>query len=96
MKYYHGTSTALKLNIGDNLLPPTITHNLREEWRKKLINKVFFTDSLYSAARYAKRAADKYGGEPIIYEIKPLGDVWCPNTTEYVADKAKIIAIEYS
>ena len=93
MKYYHGTSTAIKLNIGDMILPPLITSNLREEWRKKLTNKVFFTDSLHSAERYAKKAADKYGGEPVVYIVKPIGDIWCPNNTEYVADKAKILAV---
>lgn len=93
MAYYHGTSTNLNLSIGGLLLPPIITQNLREDWRKKLTNKVFFTSSLMSAERYAKKASIKFGGEPIIYIVKPIGDIWNPNTSEYVADKAKIIAI---
>lgn len=93
MIYYHGTSTNLNLYIGDLLLPPIITQNLREDWRKKLTNKVFFTSSLMSAERYAKKASIKFGGEPVVYIVKPIGDIWNPNISEYVADKAKIIAV---
>ena len=89
--FYHGTSDNLK--IGNILLPPCNTGNLREEWRKKLTNKVFFTTSLMSARMYAKKAAARYGGNPIVYEVKPIGDIWNPNTNEYVADRAKIIKI---
>lgn len=93
MTFYHGTSTNIGLHIGDLILPPIMTQNLREDWRKKLINKVFFTTSLMSAERYAKKASERFGGESIVYIVKPIGDVWNPNTNEYVADKAKIVAI---
>ncbi len=88
MTFYHGTTDIFKI---DTIKPAQETNNLREEWRKKLTNKVFFTPSLMSAQKYAKKAAQKYGGEPIVYIVKPIGDVWHINTNEYVADRAKII-----
>ncbi len=88
MAYYHGTSDVFDMK---EILPAIETGNLREDWRKKLTNKVFFTDSLLSAEKFAKKAAMKYGGNPVVYEVKPVGDVWHVNTNEYVADKARII-----
>ena len=88
MIFYHGTTDAFKINT---IKPAQETNNLREEWRKKLTNKVFFTPSLMSAQKYAKKATQKYGGNPIVYIVKPIGDVWHINTNEYVADRAKII-----
>ena len=49
MIFYHGITTAFNLMKGDTLLPAIITGNLREDWRKKHIDKVFFTNSLLSA-----------------------------------------------
>ena len=89
--FYHGTSDVLP--IKNIILPPLHTNNLREDWRKKLTDKVFFTDSLMSAQKYAKKAAEKYGGNPIVYEVRPIGDVWNPNTNEYVSDRARIIRV---
>ena len=82
MIFYHGTTTAFNLMKGDILLPAIITGNLREDWRKKHIDKVFFTNSLLSAEKFAKKAANKYGGEPPYYHI---------NTNEFIADRAIII-----
>ena len=67
MEFYHGTSDAL--NIGKLLLPPVITENLREDWRTKHHDKVFFTTSLLSAEMYAKKACKKYGGKPVVDSI---------------------------
>ena len=47
MTYYHGTSTIF--NIHRVILPPNITGNLREDWRKANLNQVYVTDSLLSA-----------------------------------------------
>ena len=88
--FYHGTSDALKIT---NLLPPCEPGILREDWRKDLVNKVFFTDSLYSARKFAKKACAKFGGNPIVYVIQPTGDIWHVNTNEYVADSATILRI---
>ena len=44
-----------------------------------------------SAQKYAKKAALKYGGNSVVYIVKPIGDVWHVNTNEYVADKAAIL-----
>ena len=69
MDFYHGTTDMFNMKM---IKPAQQTNNLREEWRKKLINKVFFTTSLMSAQKYAKKAAKKYGGNPIVYKVKPL------------------------
>jgi len=88
MEFYHGTSDVFDIK---ELLPAIETGNLREEWRKKLTNKVFFTNSLLSAEVFAKKAVQKYGGNPVVYKVRPIGDVWHVNTNEYVADRAKIL-----
>lgn len=85
--YYHGTSDIFKIPV---LLPASQTGNLREDWRKKYVDKVFFTTSLMSAQMYAKKAALKYGGNPVVYQVKPVGDVWNPRENEYIAGKAKV------
>ena len=85
--FYHGTSTALNI---ERLVPALESGVLREDWRTKLTNKVFFTDSFRSARQYAKKAAQKYGGDPIVYVIEPVGDIWNVNNTEYVSDYAEI------
>lgn len=86
--FYHGTSSALDIPV---LLPAAETGTLREEWRTKMTHKVFFTDSLLSARQYAKKAAKKYGGDPVVYVVKPNSEVWHINNTEYVADSANIL-----
>lgn len=92
MTFYHGTSDAL--DIERMILPPEITGNQREEWRKKYHDKVFFTSSLLSAEKYAKKACNKYGGSPIIYTVKPIGEYYKRIDYEYVADKALVTGKE--
>lgn len=93
MKYYHGTTDIFKLN--NEILPPIKTNILREHWRKKYLDKIFVTTSLLSAQKFAYKACQKYSGCGIVYEVKPIGDIWFPNskTNEYICDKAKIIKI---
>ena len=92
MIFYHGTTDIL--HIDNNILkPPIDTGVLREEWREKNLNKVYFTDSLLSAEKFAYRASAKYGGNSIVYKIKPIGEYNNINTNEYIADGAKIIGI---
>lgn len=87
--FYHGTSTSLEI---DNLILPSIqTGILREDWRQKNLNKVYFTNSVISAKRYAKKACEKYGGDPIVYVVKPLGIWFHRIDKEYVADRALVI-----
>ena len=87
--FYHGTSNTF--NIKKVILPPIQTDILRENWRKKYLDKVFFTTSLLSAENYAKKACNKYGGEPVIYLVKPVGQYFNRVDSEYIADKAIII-----
>ena len=87
--YYHGTSSAL--NITKVILPPIKTNIKREYWRERLTDKVFITNSIKSAKMYAKKACEKYGGNPIIYKVKPFGLLTQLHNAEFICDGAKII-----
>ena len=85
--FFHGTST--NVGIGDKLIPPHMTGTLSEVGRKKNLDLVFFTADRSSARVYAGRSVRKFGGEPIIYRVYPVGDVTVLNrdagTTVYAA-----------
>lgn len=87
--FYHGTTDAFR--IKRVLLPPSYTNNLREEWRKKYQNMVFFTTSLLSASKFARKACKKYGGNPVIYEVRPMGQYFNTIYGEYISEKALIL-----
>lgn len=87
--YYHGTST--NVNVKDKLLPSIVTDNLRETFRKKLQDKVFVTDSKVSAEKYAKKAVAHFGGNTVIYTVKPDYYSLIKNGTEYLTDYAIIL-----
>ena len=87
-KFYHGTSDAV--DVGKYLLPPRETNMLREEFRRKLLDSVFLTISLRSAEMYAKKACKKYGGNPVVYIARPIGDYFI-NGAECVCKTAKIL-----
>lgn len=89
MTLYHGTTTAL--NIDKTILPSTYTGVLREDFRKKDLGWVWLTDSTKSAAYYAKKAVAKYGGEPIIYIVKPIPYYIERKPTEYICQKARVL-----
>ena len=89
MKFYHGTSDIFK--IKSMILPASQTGILREEFRTKLTEKVFVTFSVKSAEYYAKKACEKYGGNPVIYEVRPIGYALFNGGTEYICNKAKIL-----
>jgi hypothetical protein len=89
MIFYHGTSNTLQ--IDKILLPPYITYTKREEWRNKFDDKVFITNSIKSAIMYAKKACQKYGGKPVVYQVEPKGCVLNMGNAEYICDKAIII-----
>lgn len=87
--FYHGTTD--EFNINKVLLPPIYTNNLREDWRKKYRNMVFFTTSPLSASKYARKACSKYGGNPVVYEVKPIGRYFNTTNGEYISEKALIV-----
>ena len=89
LTFYHGTTDIF--NIKKVVLPPVNTNNLREEWRSKNHDVVFFTTSLLSASKFAKKACIKYGGNPIIYEVVPIGQFSNTIYGEYISKKAKIV-----
>ena len=92
MTYYHGTSDIFE--TGAYILPASRTHILREDWRKKDLDVVFSTISYKSAYMYAKKAAEKYGGSPVVYRVIPLGNVHYRGGVEYGSNIAVIIAKE--
>ena len=89
MKFYHGTTDVF--NIKKVILPPTYTNNLREGWRKKYRNMIFFTTSLLSASKFARKACEKYGGNPVVYEVRPIGQYFNTTHGEYISEKALVI-----
>ena len=74
-------------------MPPVITYNQREDFRKKYVDKVFSTDSIKSAKMYAKKACEKYGGKPIVYIVEPIGNIIYSINHECMSDKALIIKV---
>ena len=86
MTYYHGTSIAGLQEI----LPPTETNNLREDFRRKFRDCVFVTPLRKSAETYARKCALKFGGKPVVYEVKPINPIEI-NVSQYICDKALVI-----
>lgn len=86
---YHGTSTSLP--IKDYLLPADETGYLREDFRTSIKDKVWLTDSLMSAKKYAVKACKKYGGEPVVYKVEIPDDTDYLFDGQYICSKAKII-----
>jgi hypothetical protein len=91
--FYHGTSDKI-LSIGDKLIPPNDTGMLSERGRKVNLDKVFFTHDKRSASTYARKAVKEFGGNPVVYEVSPIGDIGTlndkPGTTVFHADWAYI------
>jgi hypothetical protein len=86
MTYYHGTSIAgLKV-----ILPPIETRILREDFRKKFMDCVFITPLRKSAEAYARKCALKFGGQPIVYEVKPINPSEI-NISQYICDRAIVL-----
>jgi hypothetical protein len=72
------------------ILPPTETNNLREDFRTGFLDCVFITPLRKSAEAYARKCAAKFGGQPVVYEVKPvnLSEI---NVSQYICDKAYVI-----
>ena len=88
MKYYHGTSSSL--DVGFYLLPSIDTDVLREDFMSKLRDVVFVTSSVVSAEKYAKKAVERFGGDPVVMVVSPIGARRI-NNNEYVCDKAIVL-----
>ena len=86
MTYYHGTSIAGLQEI----LPPAETGYIREDFRKKFRDCVFITPLRKSAEAYARKCAAKFGGQPVVYEVKPVNPINI-NTAQYICDKAIVV-----
>ena len=86
MTYYHGTSVSGLREI----LPPTETNILREDFRHEYLDCVFVTPLKKSAEAYARKCALKFGGQPVVYEVKPVNEYEI-NISQYICDKAYVI-----
>ena len=86
MTYYHGTSVSGLTEI----LPPTETNILREDFRHSFLDCVFVTPLKKSAEAYAKKCAAKFGGDPVVYEVKPVNPSEV-NVSQYICDKAIVL-----
>ena len=87
MTYYHGTSIP-NLKV---ILPPIETRVLREDFRKKFMDCVFVTPLRKSAEAYARKCAAKFGGDPVVYEVKPVNPSEV-NVSQYICDKAFVLS----
>ena len=85
MTYYHGTSVSGLREI----LPPTETNNLREDFRTTFLDCVFVTPLKKSAEAYARKCATKFGGDPVVYEVEPVNEYEI-NVSQYICDKAYV------
>lgn len=92
--FYHGTSTAVIKECEYYLLPPSVTGIIQEAGRKKNLDKVFFTADYGLAQIYAGRAKNRFGGEPVVYRVIPMGEVTVvddrPGASVYMTDWAFI------
>lgn len=86
MTYYHGTSISGLTEI----LPPVETNVLREDFRNKLLDYVFVTQLRKSAEAYAKKCAAKFGGTPVVYEVRPINPSEI-NVSQYICDRAIVL-----
>lgn len=89
MNYYHGTSDVIP--IDKILLPPCDTNCKREDGRNKFNDVVFFTPSLLSATTYARKASVKFGGNPVVLIVSPIGEAVNVVNNEYISDKAIVV-----
>lgn len=91
--FFHGSST--DLTPGDLVLPPSKTNKVSEKGRKKNLDVVFFTQDPRSALIYAGRAVQSLGGNPVVYEVEPVGDIKVLNsdrgTSVFYASYAKVL-----
>lgn len=92
--YYHGTVASIDFSDG-KLLPPKETATISEVGRKKNLDKVFFTEDIGSARVYAGRASRSIGGDPVVYEVSPVGKIDTLNdkkgSTVHYADWAYVV-----
>lgn len=91
MNYYHGT-TSIWGNL-TRILPPDSTGIERELRSRKRTDMVYITPSALSAANYAKKAAEKFGGVPVLYQVEPHGLIYGGNN-EYLAHYAEVVGVE--
>lgn len=88
MILYHGTSDYICSN--QEYLMSQISTNVIREKREQLTQYVFLTDSKASAEYYAKKAADKFGGNPIIFKVKQAWNLLPRHNHEYLCSRALI------
>lgn len=89
LKLYHGTSDALR--IKDIIISSIESGQLRESFRNKHLDDCYATVSLLSAQKYACKASSRFGGNPVVFEVKPLGPISNINNNEYICTQYKVV-----
>ena len=80
MILYHGTTAPVE--VGQYLLPPSVTGIVSEKGRKRNLDRVFLTADLGLARIYAGRAAQSLGGRPKVLTVQAFdSDVETLSTT---------------
>jgi hypothetical protein len=51
---------------------------------------VFITPLKKSAESYARKCAQKFGGQPVVYEVEPVNEYEI-NVSQYICDKAIVL-----
>lgn len=87
-KYYYGTSS---LNAQFNRQINTEIEALKELYSKKR-RRISVTNDLNAAKYYADKSVEKYGGDPIIYQVDPDRLTMVKtNKTDFITQQIKII-----
>jgi len=74
--YYHGTN--VKLHPGDTIHPAALSGQrvFDSDYTYYDPYMVYLTDLPHNAERYALKAVKKLGGEPHVYEVRPIGSFY--------------------
>lgn len=92
MKLYHGST--IQLGYPNVILPAMSTGIQRETWRKNKRDVVFLTTSLPSAEKYARKAVEHFGGQPVVYTIGGCKGLIRARDGEYHAELATVVDIK--
>lgn len=88
--YYHGTSDIF--NISFRIYPPETTGVIREDIRVCNRDVVYVTSSYDLAYKYALKAVNKFGGNPVVYEVVPNYNTLAPRIDyEYITAYAEVV-----
>ena len=95
---YHGT----KANIESEVLPPTVTGNLRSSGGRMFPDVTFFSNDEMLAWDMATRANQDIAGRPRVYTTQPVGEVTTDpvgpqieGRKSFAAPKQKVLGVNW-